>query len=102
MSSPVLAIAEGMKAKKHSKTKIGVGSVVKANVGEMENIAREVISIRIMKEVVVCVHAVLGKKSFLFQFEYENNKDISSSSIMFLSSKYEVEMDKPLSHYPEK
>ena len=38
MSSPVITIAEGMKEKKRIKTKIRVGSVVKAKVGEMEEI----------------------------------------------------------------
>ena len=33
MSSPVLPIKEGMNTKKHTKTKIRVGSVVKAKVG---------------------------------------------------------------------
>ena len=40
MSSPVLIIAEGMKVKKQNKTKICVGSVVKAEVGELKKIAR--------------------------------------------------------------
>ena len=40
MNSPVLIIAEGMKMKKQNKTKIGVGSVVKAKVGELEDITR--------------------------------------------------------------
>ena len=41
MSSPFITIAEGMKMKKQTKKKIGVGFVVKANVGELENITRE-------------------------------------------------------------
>ena len=53
------------------------------------------------KEVVGCVHAVVGKKKFLVQLEYGKKKEISSSLIVFLSSKEEVEMDKPLSHSPK-
>ena len=40
MSSAVLTIEEGMKVKKHNKKKSGVGSVVKAKVGELEKITR--------------------------------------------------------------
>ena len=49
-----------------------------------------------------CVHTVVGKKKFVFQFEYGQKKEISSPSLMFLSSKGEVDMDEPLSHSPEK
>ena len=48
--------------KKQTKTKIRVGSVVKAKVGELENITREGRSSRISKELVGCVHIVVGKK----------------------------------------
>ena len=41
MSSPVLKIAEGMKVNKYNKTKIGVGSVVKAKFVELDKITRE-------------------------------------------------------------
>ena len=50
----------------------------------------------------VYVHAVVGKNRFLVQFEYGQKKEISSSSLVFLSSKAEVEMDEALSHSPEK
>ena len=79
-----------------------MGSVVKAKFGELENITREGISKRRRKEVVGCVHSVVGKKKFLVLFEYGQKKEISSSSLMFLSSKEEVEMDEPISHLPEK
>ena len=49
MRSPVLKITEGLNTKKQNKRKIGVGSVVKAKVGELENITREVRSRRISK-----------------------------------------------------
>ena len=74
MSSPVITITEGVKSKKQNKTKIRVGSVVKAEVGELENITRERRSIRMRKEVVGFFQAVLGKKKFLVQFKYWNNK----------------------------
>ena len=40
MSSPVTPIVNGMKVKEQTKTKIGVGSVEKENVGELDNITR--------------------------------------------------------------
>ena len=41
MRSHVLTIAYGVKVKKQNKTKNGAGSVLKAKVGELENIKRE-------------------------------------------------------------
>ena len=49
-----------------------------------------------------CVHIVVGKKYFLVQFKSGHKKDISSSSLVFFSSKEEVEMDEPISHLREK
>ena len=37
----VLTIADGVKVKKKTKSKNGAGSVVKAKVGELENVTRE-------------------------------------------------------------
>ena len=88
--------------KKQNKTKIGVGSVVKSKVGDLEKITREGRSRRTRKEVALCVQDVAGKKKFLFQFEDGQKKEISSSSLVFLSSKEEVDMDDPLSHSTEK
>ena len=88
--------------KKQNKTKIGVGSVVKAKVGELDNITREGRIRRMRKEVVVCVQSMLFKKNFLVQFEDGHKKEISSSSLVFLSSKEEVEMDEPITDLPEK
>ena len=45
---------------------------------------------------------VLGKKKLLVQFEDGHKKQISSSSLVFLSLKEEVHMDEPISHHPEK
>ena len=78
-----------------------MGSVVKAKVGELEKITREVRIRRMGKDVVGCVHSVVGKKKFLVQFEDGQKKEISSSSLVFLSSKEEVEMDEAISHYPK-
>ena len=44
MISHVVKIAEGMKEKKRIKTKIGVGSVVKSKVGDMEENTRGVLN----------------------------------------------------------
>ena len=65
MSLRVVNAKEGMKITKQTKTKIRVGSVVQAKVGELENIKMEG-RIRIMrKEVVGCVHRVVGKNKLL-------------------------------------
>ena len=88
--------------KKQNKTKIGVGSVVKAKVGELDNITSKGRSRRMSKEVVGCVYSVVGKNNLLVEFEYGQKKEISFSLLVFLSSKEEVEMDKPISHLPEK
>ena len=74
MSSPVIKITEGTKEKNQNKTKIGVGSVLKVEVGELEEITSEGRSRRIRKEVVGCVQDVLGEKIFLVQFRYGNKK----------------------------
>ena len=39
--SSVVTVKEGMEMKKQTKTKIRVGSVVKAKVGELENVTRD-------------------------------------------------------------
>ena len=49
---------------KHTKTKIVLGSVVKAKVGELEKITRTGRSRRMRKEVVGCVQSVVGKNKF--------------------------------------
>ena len=54
------------------------------------------------KEVVGCVQSLVGEKKFLVQFEYGQNKEISSYSLVYLSSKEEVVMEEPISHLPEK
>ena len=69
--------------KNQTKTKIGVGSVAKAKVGELEKITREGRSRMTRKEVVESVHIVVGKKKFLVQFEYGQKKDISSSLYLY-------------------
>ena len=69
MSSPVVTKKEGMKITKQTKTKIVVGSFVKAKVGELERITRKGRSRRMRKEVVGCVKSVVGKNKFLVIFE---------------------------------
>ena len=59
---------------KHTKTKIGVGSVLKAKVGELEKITREGIRRSTRKEVVGCVQSVVGKNNLFIQFEYGQKK----------------------------
>ena len=54
---------------KQTKTKIGVVSVVKAKVGELEKITREGRSMWTRKDVVGYVHSVVGNNKFLVLFE---------------------------------
>ena len=54
---------------KQTKTKIGVGSVVKVKNRELEKITREGKSWRMRREVVGCVQRVVGKNKFLVLFE---------------------------------
>ena len=49
-----------------------------------------------------CIQSVVGKKNFLIQFEDGQKKDISSYSLVFLSSKEDVDMDDPIAHTPKK
>ena len=55
-----------------------------------------------MKEVVGCVQIVVGEKKFIFKFEDGQKKNISSSSLVFLRLKKEVDMDEAISHSPKK
>ena len=70
MRSYVVTITKGTKEKNQIKTKIRVGSVVKANFGELDENKRKGINRRIIKEVVGCVQDLVGKKIFLVKFEY--------------------------------
>ena len=55
-----------------------------------------------MKDVVGCANSVLEKKKFFVLFKYGHKKEISSSLLVHLISKEEVEMEEPISHLPEK
>ena len=68
MSSPVVNVKEGMETTKQTKTKIGVGYVVKAKVGELEKITREGRIRRMRKDVLGCVQSVVGNKKLLVLF----------------------------------
>ena len=69
--------------KKHTNMKIGVGSVVKAKVVQLEKITREGRSRSMRKDVVVCVHIVMLKNNFLYQFEDEHKKYIRYNLLCF-------------------
>ena len=73
--------------KKQPNTKIGLGSVVKSKAGELYNITREGRTIRMSKDVVGCVQIFLVNNNFLSQFKDGQNKEISSSLPLFLSSR---------------
>ena len=49
-----------------------------------------------------CVQSVVGKKKFLVQLEDGQNNDISSSSLVYLSLKEEIDMEELISNLPEK
>ena len=98
MSSPLLLFKKGMRGKNRIKTKIGVGSIVKAKVRGIEDNSRKKRTRRTMNNVVGFVQSVVGNDIFLVQFVYGQKKYIRSSSILFLSSKEGVYMDEPLSN----
>ena len=103
MISLVVTIAEEIKDKKRIKTKIGVESLVKEKSGIMEENTREGRSRRMRKYVMGCVHYMVEKNNSLVQFEYEQKRDMSSSSLVYVFSKEEecLEMDEPISDLPE-
>ena len=68
MSSPDLKMVEETKVKNQNKTKIGVGSVVKIKVGELEKMTTEGKIRRMRKYVVGCVQDMVVKNKFLVQF----------------------------------
>ena len=69
MISPVVNAKEEMEMTKQTKKKIGVVSVVKDNVGELEKIIREGRSRTMRKEVVGFFQSVVGKKKLFVLFE---------------------------------
>ena len=99
--SHVVTIKEGMNMKKQTKKKIGVGSVVKAKVGELANITREGRSRRMSKEVMGCVQSVVGKKKFLVQLDDGQKKEIASCSLVYLNEKEEVDMEESITLFPK-
>ena len=78
-----------------------VGSVVKANVGELEKITRRGRSRRMRKEVVGCVQNVVGKNKFLVLFEDGQKKGVDSFLLVYLSEKEEVDMEESITLSPE-
>ena len=63
-----------MKEKNQNRKNIGVGSVVKENVGDMEDNKRKGRIRRKSREVVGCVNDVFWKNIFLVQLKDEQNK----------------------------
>ena len=104
MSSPGFKISQEMMEKKRIKKQIGVGSVVKAKVGEMEENTREGRIRRMRKELMGCVQAVVGKKKLLVQFKKLQKKEMIYCSIVYVCSREEIclEMDDPISNLAEK
>ena len=93
-----------MKEKKQIKTKIGVGSIVKAKVRNMEEKTREGRSRRTRKEATCCIHAMVGKKKFVVQFEDGQKREMSASSLSYVCEKEEVgeEVDKTIYDLPNR
>ena len=71
-SPPLAQLLSQLQVKKQNKMIIRVGSVVKEGVGGLEDIIMEGRSRNMRKDVVGCVHAVVGKK-----------KEITSCLIFF-------------------
>ena len=87
---------------KQTKTKIGVGYVVKSKVGELEKTTWEGRSRRMWREVVGCVQRVVGNYKFRVLFEDWQKKEIDSCSLVYLSEKEEVEMEESITLSPKK
>ena len=79
--------------KKWIKTKIGRWFVAKSKFGDMKDNTSEGRSMTTRKEVVGCVHAVLGKKKILSEFDYGQNKEMSFVLFLYVCSKEEVCLD---------
>ena len=69
---------------------IDVGFIVKDKVVGMCENKRGVRRRRVIKDMVVCVQAVVGNNNFLIKFEGGQQRDISASFISCLLSKDEV------------
>ena len=100
MSSHVVKIAQEMMEKKRNKTNIGVGSVVKAKVGEAEENTREGRIRRMRKDLMGCFQDVMGEKKLLAQLKKNQKKEMISCSIVYVCSREEIclEMDDPISN----
>ena len=102
MKSPVITTAEQMKEKKIIKTKIGLGSIVKAQGREIEDNTSEVRNNNTTKYLVGCVQDVSGNNSLRVKYKDGQNEYMSSCSLVCLFLKQEVEKDDPLSSSTEK
>ena len=87
-----------MKEKKCIKTKIGVGYVVRAEVGEMEDNTKEGRGRIIGGMCTGCG----GEEEIISSIQIWAEKDMRSCLLMFLCSNEEVDMDETLSNLPEK
>ena len=81
MSLTVITNMKETKEKNCIKMNIGVGSVMKSKVRDMEYNTREERTRRLRKEVVGCVQSVAGKNNFAVLFEYVQKKDMNYSSL---------------------
>ena len=68
----------------------------------MEENTREGRSSMDRNEVLGCFRAIVGKNRLLVQFGDEYRREMSYSLLVFLNSKEEVDMDKPLPNSPKK
>ena len=73
---PVVTIEQDMMEKKRIKTKIWVGFVVNANVGDTDNKKRGARNRSTSKEMVGFFQAVVGKKKFLVKLEYRKKEEM--------------------------
>ena len=71
--------------------KIIVGTVVKSNVGDLEEDIREGFSRRLWKEMTGMVQEVVGNRRYLLRFQYGLKKNMSSKQLTILVVRSEVE-----------
>ena len=70
-----------------------VETVVKANVGELEEEIREKVSRRLRKEMIGVVQEVVGKRRYLVRFQYGLENEISLNQLTIVVTRIEVEED---------
>ena len=90
MRLPVIKIMKDMEEANQINMKVMVGYFVKAKVRDTEENTKEGRIRSTRKEVVVCVHYVVGKKRFLVNLKDGQRREIIYCLILYLCSTEEV------------